>query len=299
MRGLEFEIVPNVSEGRDAAIIDACIAAMERAGARVVHRTSDPAHHRSVITAVGRAAAVVAASVALARVAHERIDLRTHRGAHPRIGALDVLPFVPLGDASLDDAVTLAHRAAARIWRELGIPSYLYGAAATAPHRRHLADVRRGEFEMLGARSLADASWRFDYGDEAHATAGAIAVGARPFLVAFNVELASDDLRLAKRIAAQLRESSGGLRTLKCLGLRLDAGRVQVSCNVTEIDAVPLYRLTELVRRAAARAGAAVARSELIGLAPARAVVRTARAYDALSPNFARHGTEPQGKDVP
>jgi glutamate formiminotransferase len=149
---IEFEIVPNVSEGRDPDVIDACVAAMESEGARVVHRTSDPVHHRSVITAVGSASQAVAASVALARVAHERIDLRAHRGAHPRIGALDVLPFVPLGSATLDDAVTLAHRAAARIWRELGIPSYLYGAAASAPHREHLAAIRRGEFEGLADR---------------------------------------------------------------------------------------------------------------------------------------------------
>jgi glutamate formiminotransferase len=275
----EFEIVPNLSEGRDRSVIDACADAIARAGARVVHRTSDPAHHRSVITAVGRASQVVAAAVALAGVAQAHIDLRRHRGVHPRIGALDVLPFVPLAEATLDDAVTLAHRAAARIWRELGIPSYLYGAAATAEHRRHLADVRRGEFERLAARAAADPAWRFDYGDAAHASAGAIAIGARPFLIAFNVELASGDLSLAKRIAASLRGSSGGLRTLKCLGLRLDAGRVQVSCNVTDPDAVPLYRVTELVRRAAARAGAGVARSELIGLAPRRAVVRAARAY--------------------
>lgn len=275
----DFEIVPNVSEGRDPAVIDACVAAMETAGARVVHRTSDAVHNRSVITAIGRASQVVAASVALARVAHERIDLRIHRGAHPRIGALDVLPFVPLGEATLDDAVTLAHRAAGRIWRELGVPSYLYGAAASAEHRIHLADVRRGEFEGLTPRAAADPRWRFDYGDAAHATAGAIAIGARPFLIAFNVELASGDLTLAKRIARALRASSGGLRTLKCLGLRLAPDRVQVSCNVTDVDAVPLYRVTELVRRAAARAGVAVARSELIGLAPLRAVARTARAY--------------------
>jgi glutamate formiminotransferase len=125
-----FEIVPNISEGRDAGVIDACVAAMESEGARVVHRTSDAAHHRSVITAAGRASQVVAAAVALAGVARDRIDLRTHRGEHPRIGALDVLPFVPLAGATLDDAVTLAHRAAARIWRELGIPALLYGAAA-------------------------------------------------------------------------------------------------------------------------------------------------------------------------
>ncbi|HEX3465866.1 MAG TPA: glutamate formimidoyltransferase [Candidatus Elarobacter sp.] len=281
MSANEFEIVPNVSEGRDATVIDECVAAMEAEGARVVHRTSDPVHHRSVITAVGRGSQVVAASVALARVAHRRIDLRVHRGAHPRIGALDVLPFVPLGDATLADAVDLAHRAAARIWREVGVPSYLYGAAASAPHREHLADIRRGEFEGLAERLAADARWRFDYGDAAHASAGAIAVGARPFLIAYNVELASGDLALAKRIARNLRASSGGLRTLKCLGLRLAADRVQVSCNVTDVDAVPLYRVTELVRRAAARANAAVARSELIGLAPFRAIRRTARAYEA------------------
>lgn len=278
---LEFEIVPNLSEGRDLDVIAACVAAMEAEGARVVHRTSDPLHNRSVITAVGRASQVVAAAVALARIARERIDLREHRGAHPRIGALDVLPFVPLGQARLDDAVTLAHRAAARIWREVGVPAYLYGAAASAPHREHLAAIRRGEFEGLTARLRADAEWQFDYGDTAHPTAGAIAVGARPFLIAFNVELASGDLALARHIARALRGSSGGLRTLKCLGLRLDAGRVQVSCNVTDVDAVPLYRVTELVRRAAARAGVSVARSELIGLAPYRAVERVARAYEA------------------
>lgn len=277
----EFEIVPNLSEGRDPAVIDACVAAMEDAGARVVHRTSDAVHHRSVVTAVGRGSDVVAAAVALARVARERIDVRVHRGAHPRIGALDVLPFVPLGDATLDDAVTLAHRAAARIWREVGVPSYLYGAAASAPHRVHLADVRRGEFEGLVPRIAADARWRFDYGDAAHASAGAIAVGARPFLVAFNVELTSGDLDLARRIARTLRAANGGLRTLKCLGLRMGDDRVQVSCNITDVDAVPLYRVTELVRRAAARAGVAVRRSELIGLAPYRTLARTAAAYVA------------------
>src|SRR5271168_2824946 len=137
-----FEIVPNISDGRDAGTVDAAVAAMTDAGARVMHRTSDPVHHRSVITAAGSASQVVAAAVALARVTSERIDLRVHRGEHPRIGALDVLPFVPLGDATLDDAVTLAHRAATRIWHELGIPAWLYDAAATAPHRANLADVR-------------------------------------------------------------------------------------------------------------------------------------------------------------
>ena len=280
MKDGQFEIVPNLSEGRSLDVIAEAIVAMEAEGVRVVHRTSDPIHHRSVITAVGRASQVVAAAVALARVARARIDLRTHAGAHPRIGALDVLPFVPLAHATLDDAVTLAHRAAARIWRELGVPSFLYGAAASAPHRVHLADIRRGEFERLESRAAtAPEQWSFDYGDAVHASSGAIAIGARPLLIAYNVDLASGDTAVARRIARALRESSGGLRTLKCIGLRLDEHRVQVSCNLTDAQAVPLYRVTELVRRMAAVEGVAVLRSELIGLAPRAAVARTARAY--------------------
>ena len=273
-----FEIVPNISEGRDAGVVDAAVAAMEREGARVIHRTSDPVHHRSVITAAGRASHVVAASVGLARVTLERIDLRTHRGVHPRIGALDVLPFVPLVEATLDDAVTLAHRAAGRIWRELGIPSHLYGAAAAHSHRALLADVRRGEFEALDARSR-EAGWAFDYGDAPHASAGAIAIGARPLLVAFNVELQTDDLALARRIARALRERDGGLRTLRALGIRLSNDVVQVSFNLTDVDAVPLYRVRELVRLAAERHGVRAGRSELIGLAPRRTLARTAGVY--------------------
>jgi len=275
-----FEIVPNISEGRDTATVDAAIAAMTAEGVRVIHRTSDAVHHRSVITAAGSGSRVVAAAVALARVTLERIDLRVHRGAHPRIGALDVLPFVPLGDATLNDTVTLAHRAAARIWRELGIPALLYGAAASAPHRANLADVRRGEFEGLAGRSR-DPLWAFDYGDVPHESAGAIAIGARPFLLAFNVELDSPDIALARTIARQLRERNGGLRTLRALGLRLNASVVQVSFNLTDVEAIPLYRVRELVRLAARRHGVSLRRSELIGLAPRSSIVRTARAYQA------------------
>jgi glutamate formiminotransferase len=273
-----FEIVPNISEGRDPAVIDACAAAIAGAGARVVHRTSDAVHHRSVITAIGSAQQTVAAAVALAHAVHDRIDLRAHRGAHPRLGALDVLPFVPLAGATLDDAITLAHRAAGRIWREVGIPSFLYGAAASAPHRRLLADVRRGEFEGL-ARKIADPQWRFDYGDLPHPAAGAIAIGARPILVAFNVELATGDLDVARRIAKLMRERDGGLRTLRALAIRLDPQRVQVSFNITDYAATPLYLVRELVRVLAARDGVAVGNSELIGLTPWAAVETTAQAY--------------------
>jgi len=273
-----FEIVPNISEGRDPGIIDACVAAIAGAGARVVHRTSDAVHHRSVITAIGSAAETVAAALELARTVRDRVDLRRHRGAHPRLGALDVLPFVPLRDATLDDAVALAHRAAASIWRELGIPSFLYGAAAAAAHRRLLADVRRGEFEGL-ARKLEDPQWAFDYGDLPHAAAGAIAIGARPVLVAFNVELETSDIGVARRIAIALRERDGGLRSLRALAIRLSAQRVQVSFNITDYAATPLYRVRELVARLAAREGVATGRSELIGLAPREAVEWSARAY--------------------
>jgi len=276
---LIFEIVPNISEGRDLTVIDACVAAVGNAGARAVHRTSDVAHNRSVITAIGSASQVVAAAVALAGVTHERIDLRRHRGAHPRMGALDVLPFVPLRDATLDDAVTLAHRAAARIWREHGIPSFLYGAAATAAHRSLLADARRGEFEGL-ATKIGDPLWAFDYGDAPHASAGAIAIGARDILVAFNVELATGDIAVARRIARTLRERDGGLGTLRALGLRLSNERVQVSFNITNFRATPLYCVTELVRLAAARESVKISGTELIGLVPREAVEMTARVYD-------------------
>jgi glutamate formiminotransferase len=281
-----FEIVPNISEGRDPAVVDACAQAMAAAGARVVHHTSDAVHHRSVITAVGSGSQTVAAAVALAHVVHERVDLRAHRGAHPRMGALDVLPFVPLRDATLDDAVTLAHRAAARIWRETAIPSFLYGAAASAPHRTLLADVRRGEFEGL-AQKIDDARWAFDYGDLPHPRAGAIAIGARPLLVAFNVELETGDIGVARRIARILRERDGGLRTLRALAVRLTDDRVQVSFNITDYAATPLYRVRELVRRLAAREGVVTGRSELIGLAPAEAIAVTAAAYASLEDHTA------------
>ncbi len=272
-----FEIVPNLSEGRDAATIDAAVDAVLATGARVLHRTSDPIHHRSVLTIAGDAARVLDAAVALAGVAVERIDLRAHQGTHPRIGALDVLPFVPLRDASLADAAALAHQAGARIWERYRVPSFFYGAAARAPQRELLADVRAGEFEGLEARFEQLPP---DVGEiPSHERAGAIAIGARNVLVAFNVELESGDLALAKTIARSLRERSGGLRGLRALGLRLSEGVVQVSLNVTDVEATPLYRIVESIARLAAKNGVAIRRSELIGLIPRAAVETSARYY--------------------
>jgi len=269
-----FACVPNVAEGRDLATIDACAAAITATGALLADRTSDAVHHRSVFTVLGDEPTLLRASVALARVTTERIDLRTHRGAHPRIGALDVLPFVALHDASLADAVRLANLAAEAIARELGVPSLLYGAAARRPERRLLATVRRGEFEGLTARAaggeLPDVGATLP-----HPSAGAIAVGARGVLVAFNVVLATGDLAVATAIARRLRERDGGLATVRALGLRLDERRVQVSCNLTDPEAVPPHRLVALVRTLAAGYGVAVAEGELIGLAP-RAAFRSA-----------------------
>ncbi|MDQ2909263.1 MAG: glutamate formimidoyltransferase [Candidatus Eremiobacteraeota bacterium] len=267
-----FECVPNVSEGRDAATVSGCARAIRGAEAKLAHQTSDAVHNRSVFTFFGTRETVLAAAVALARVASFGIDLRAHTGAHPRIGALDVLPFIPLGQATMEDAVTLAREAAHRIWRELAIPSYFYGEAAAAGERALLADIRRGEFEGLATRTD-----RPDVGNVAlHPSAGAIAIGARTVLVAFNVVLASGDLGLAKRLARSLRERDGGLRSVRALGIALGDGTVQVSFNLSDVAATPLDRIVELVRTLAARAGVGVAACELIGLAPRSALAEAA-----------------------
>ena len=278
-----FECVPNISQGRDTGLIDECVRVVQAAGATVLHRTSDAVHNRSVLTIAGGYEQLRDGAVALAAVTVDRIDLRAHSGIHPRIGALDVLPFVPLEGAAMYDAVRLARETAKEIWERLRVPSFLYGEAALTPLRRNLATVRQGEFEGLDARfELPD--WRPDYGDVAkHVSAGAVAIGARGLLIAFNVELETGDLDLAKRIARQLRERDGGMRTLKALGLRLSESVVQVSLNVTDYRATPLYRAVEIVRELAAAAGAGILRSELIGCLPYAAVEESARYYLGVS----------------
>lgn len=274
-----FEIVPNISEGRRSETIDACVRAVTDTGARVLHRTSDAVHHRSVLTVAGNDRSVLAAAIALAGAAAESIDLRTHSGVHPRIGALDVLPFVPLQGATLNDAAALAHEAGEQIWERYRIPSFFYGAAARRPERVLLAAVRSGQFEGLEAR-FADPAWRPDVGDVArHERAGAIAIGAREILIAFNVNLATPDVSVARAIASLMRERSGGLITLRALGLRLGENVVQVSFNVTQYESTPLYRIVELVRRLASERGVALATSELIGCIPRAAVETAARYY--------------------
>ncbi|MGA8098628.1 MAG: glutamate formimidoyltransferase [Candidatus Cybelea sp.] len=260
--------MPNISEGRDPATMAAACAAVEKTGARLLDWSSDAVHHRTVLTIVGDGAQVLEAAIALAGVALERIDLRGHSGVHPRIGSLDVLPFVPLKGATLQDAAALAHRAGAEIWKRYRVPSFYYGAAARRPERRFLPDIRR------------NADWPPDEGDlSRHASAGAIAIGARDILIAFNVELASGDLAVAEEIARAVRERNGGLRSLRALALPRSSDRVQVSLNVTDYVATPLYRVVELIARLAAERGVAIFGCELVGCLPWPAVESAAAYY--------------------
>jgi glutamate formiminotransferase/glutamate formiminotransferase/formiminotetrahydrofolate cyclodeaminase len=240
----------------------------------VLDRTSDPDHHRSVITFAGDAESVLESAVRAAARAAEIIDLNQHRGVHPRLGALDVLPFVPLGDAALADCADLAHRAGQRIWQELQIPVYFYQAAALRPDRTLLEKVRQGGFEDLRDRVLVDETSSPDLGGPAlHPTAGAVIVGARPVLIAYNINLATSDLAIAKSIARAIRASSGGLPCVKALGLALASrGQVQVSMNLTDFNVTPPHVVFGEVSRLAAAAGVAVAESELIGLIPRKAL---------------------------
>ncbi|MCL6552016.1 MAG: glutamate formimidoyltransferase [Firmicutes bacterium] len=272
--------MPNVSEGRRQDVVDAIVGAVRAVdGVRVLHVHSDPSHNRSVITLVGPAEAVGRAALALARAAVEHIDLRAHRGEHPRIGAVDVIPFVPIGETTMEECVALARRVGAELWQALRVPVYFYAEAATAPHRMRLPDIRRGEFEGL-AEKMAQPAWAPDVGDpRPHPTAGAVAVGARRPLVAYNITLHTADVGVARAIARAVRESSGGLVHVQAMGVRAASGQAQVSINVLDAIRTPLYRVFDLVRLEADRHGVAVAASEIVGLVPLDVLVDVARAY--------------------
>jgi len=269
-----LECVPNFSEGRRRDVLDAIGAAARAAGARLLDLHADADHHRSVFTLAGPAAAVRDAAVAAARVAVERIDLRDHRGEHPRLGAVDVVPFVPLEGAGMDDAVAAARDVGRRLGDELGLPVFLYERAATRPERRNLADLRRPRFEGLLDLVGRDPAWTPDFGPaRTHPTAGCAVVGARPFLVAFNVDLESADVALARRIARRIRERDGGLPALKAIGLLIAArGCAQVSMNLCDVDRTGMLEAYRAVEAAARDEGVAVRSSELVGLVPRKAL---------------------------
>jgi glutamate formiminotransferase len=268
-----FECVPNVSEGRRAEVIEACAAAIRRTPARLLDVSSDATHHRSVYTLVGEPDALVEGVLALFEQAVVSIDLRRHSGEHPRLGAVDVVPFVPLAGAAMVEAVHLARRVARMVAERHGIPVYLYEEAAILPERRRLEDIRRGAFEGLERRMRLE-EWRPDFGPAApHPSAGASVIGARRILIAYNVNLATTDLAAAKAIAAAVRERSGGLRSVKAMGVNLaDRGMVQVSMNLTNFEHTSMLQVFERVTEEAARRGVVVANSEVIGLVPAAAL---------------------------
>ncbi len=283
----------NFSDGQHAEVISAIDQAARRPGVWVLDMSSDVDHNRSVITFAGEPGAVEEAAFAIVARARDLIDLRRHRGTHPRIGAVDVVPFVPVRGATMADCVAMARRTGERIGRELGIPVYLYEEAASAPHRRNLADIRRGEFEGLAAK-MSDPLWTPDYGPATpHASAGAVVVGARAYLVAYNVYLHCTDVKIARAIAHAVRQRDGGLSNVKALGMYIkERDMVQISMNLVDPFRTPIYRVMEAVRTEAARYGVTVAESELIGLLPLDALVETARYYLQLHNLRAEHVLE-------
>ena len=276
-----IECVPNVSEGRRSDVVSRFVEAVGRIpGVRVLDHSSDPSHNRSVLTLAGDAAPLKGAILALFEQAVAAIDLRTHRGEHPRLGAVDVVPFVPIEGVTMADCVALAKETGAAVAERFGVPVFLYEEAAGDPARRNLEDIRRGEFEGL-AEKMTRPEWKPDFGPSVpHAQAGATVIGARMPLIAYNINLATDRLDVAKRIAAGIRHSSGGFRFVKAMGITLEDRRiVQVSMNLTNHEKTPIYRVFEVVKREAARYGVAVLESEIVGLVPAAALVATAEYF--------------------
>jgi len=278
---LIVECIPNVSEGRRPDIIEAIAAAIRGVpGVHLLDHSSDSSHNRSVFTLIGEPAAVKAAVLAMFEQAVAHIDLRTHQGEHPRLGAIDVVPFVPIEGIDMAGCVALAKDVAREVAGRFAIPIYLYEEASDNPARRNLEDIRRGEFEGLAAK-MATAGWAPDFGPATpHQSAGATVIGARMPLIAYNINLNTDRLDVAKKIAAAIRQSSGGFRYVKAAGFMLeDRGIVQVSMNLTNYQKTPIFRVFDLVKREAARYGVTVLESEIVGLIPSAALVATAEYF--------------------
>ncbi len=288
------ECVPNFSEGRRVEVIAAITASMAAVpGVKVLDRHSDADHNRTVVTLAGPPDAVALAAYRGIAEAARHIDLTQHQGQHPFIGAADVVPFVPLEDLTLDEAVALARQVGQWVGQRLGLPVYLYAAAATRPERAALENIRRGGYSALREGVGHDPRWQPDFGPARVGPAGAVVIGARDFLIAFNVYLTTDDVRIARRIARAVRHSSGGLRYVKALGL-LVRGRAQVSLNLTDFRRTPLPRVVELIRREAQRYGVAIHHSELVGMIPQEALFAAARWYLQLDDFNARQVLEPR-----
>ena len=276
-----IECIPNLSEGRRPDLVQSFVRTVRGvSGVRLLDSSSDPSHNRSVLTMAGEAAPLKAAVLALFGEATRSIDLREHRGEHPRLGAVDVVPFVPIEGVTMTECVALARETAAEVAARFEIPVFLYEEAATEPSRRNLEDIRRGEFEGLAAK-MASPEWAPDFGPaRPHPTAGATVIGARMPLIAYNINLATDRLDVAKKIARSIRHSGGGFRYVKAMGIALeDRAIVQVSINLTNYEETPLHQVFDAVRREAERHDVTVLESEIIGLTPQAALVSAAEHY--------------------
>lgn len=276
-----IESIPNISEGRNQEIIEACVDQIRTtAGCTLLNYSSDPNHNRTVITYIGDAKGVEEASVKLAKKAVELIDLTKHTGEHPRMGCVDVMPFVPIKEATNEECVELSVAVGKRIAEEAGLPVFLYEMSARKEARKNLAAVRKGQFEGM-AEKVKDPEWEPDFGGaRIHPTGGVVAVGARPPLVAYNLNLNTSDVQIAKNIAKIIREKDGGLNNVKAMGFMLeDRNIAQVSINMTDYRVTPLYRVTELVKSEAKRYGVTVIGSEVIGLCPMKALIDSAEYY--------------------
>jgi glutamate formiminotransferase len=270
------ECVPNFSEGRDKSKVDAIVEALKLDGVYLLDREMDADHNRCVITLAGEREAVQEAAIRGVGKAAELIDLNKHQGAHPRLGAADVVPFIPIEGVSIEDCVAMARHVGEQIWKRHQIPVYLYESAATSPERQNLENIRRGQFEGIRDEIATNPARKPDFGEaRLHPTAGACVVGARKFLIAYNIFLNTADVDIAKKIAKAVRFSTGGLRFVKAAGF-LVRGQAQVSMNLTDFEQTPIHRVFEMVRSEAARYGVAPASSEIVGLVPKKALEQAA-----------------------
>ena len=282
------ECVPNFSEGRRKEVIEEIVDQVrKRKDVKLLDYSSDPDHNRTDVTFIGEPKAVKEAALDLAMKCVELIDMNKHKGEHPRMGAIDVVPFVPVYNVTMEECVKLAHEFAKEFAEKSGVPCFMYEEAATRPDRKNLADVRRGEFEGLKEEIGKNPDRVPDYGpNRIHPTAGATAVGARFFLIAFNVNLGTSDIEIAKKIAKAVRYSSGGYRYVKAMGFELkERGMVQVSMNLTNYKKTPIFRVFETIKNEAERYGVPVVGSEIVGLVPLEALVEVADYYLRLE-NF-------------
>lgn len=274
------ECVPNFSEGRRREVIDAIADEVRRTpGVRLLDVQADESHNRCVMTFVGTPEAAKSGALAASARAVELIDMTSHRGEHPRLGAIDVIPFIPISGVSMDEAVATARALGREIWDRLHVPVFFYAEAATRPERRRLPDIRKGEYERLAAK-LADPAWIPDVGEaKPHPTAGATVVGARRPLIAYNINLTTEDVEVAKKIARAVRESSGGLVAVQAMGVKSEGGKAQVSMNLVDFTQTSVQVAFEAVKEKAAHLGVGILESEVVGLIPLDAIADVARNY--------------------